>query len=956
MRLSSFMKIPTLFINRLFAIFILSLIVVGCGGEGNSGSATKQPTATLVDLQVSVVNQLKGSKQVSIPLGEDIRFLAVAVYSDKTKKIVSDLVSWTSATPVLDFKSRNKNDLAKATSLGDTQVSATYKGIKSQLLSVTVTDASLKAIEVKLSSKTVTTGGKYLLSAWGSYSDQTKRDISAFVQWSSEDTDVITITGRKLHAVEEGRTKIQASLNGVSSSAELITVRSLILTQLQVTEKVTRTQLIPSVSVSTPLGLSTYFQAVGVFNDGSTEDMTSRVQWKVSNSKVAVLDPNLAGKVDGKQVGRVVIQATLATANGLLASNSASLEVTNAVLASIQLTATSLTLPKGQDLQVVARGIFTDKTQKDLTSIVNWSSSDASIATVILGNLLSKKMGKVVIKAEHFGVLSELIIEVTPAEMVDLTLIAAQNSTPAGGQLQLKAQGVFSDGSTRDVTESAVWFSSDLAIGTIYNGLLSTKAEGKVRIEAKKEDLVSKVLEITVTPAQLVSIVITPNSPKVAYGNTLQLKAEGIYTDGKRLDLTEQVSWSSASAEIATVSTTGLVATTTTGAVSIFAVYQGEKTYQYLEVLAPKLERIAIKQKNVVLRLAIKESVPLKVIGYYSDGTESDVTNMVLWTNSKNDIVNVSTTGSVWPHKSGVSEVTANIKGLSSVKTQITVSDTDIASVTLSPGKLTLVKKDGLWLSAEVAFDDGTSIDLSKDMKFAGNLVWENDNKNAAKLYSLFLFASDLGKANFRGKYKSYVSGIVHESNTVMLDVIAAPVCGDKVNDTDMSNASGACLKVIEQEGKQYSSSPSKAFIDLLSGYQEGNVNDADPTRRYHSTYDENGNFGPAGEFVSFRNDTSSTFNTSSEYQSFCFHLARLSFNGRNNWRMMSFDELKKLAYVGDMFKDYGWPTSNAYWSKTRENHHLEYKYNTVGFVQGRPYRSVSQSFNGLYSSCISDL
>ena len=60
--------------------------------------------------------------------------------------------------------------------------------------------------------------------------------------------------------------------------------------------------------------------------------------------------------------------------------------------------------------------------------------------------------------------------------------------------------------------------------------------------------------DLTVTPATLDSIEVTPTESSVAKGTSLQFTAMGIFSDSSKQDLTTQVTWSSSDDSIFTVS------------------------------------------------------------------------------------------------------------------------------------------------------------------------------------------------------------------------------------------------------------------------------------------------------------------------------------------------------------------------------------------------------------------
>ncbi|MHB8482750.1 MAG: Ig-like domain-containing protein [Nitrospiria bacterium] len=58
---------------------------------------------------------------------------------------------------------------------------------------------------------------------------------------------------------------------------------------------------------------------------------------------------------------------------------------------------------------------------------------------------------------------------------------------------------------------------------------------------------------MTVTPAELTSITVTPTSASILVGSTQQFSATGTYTDGSTKDLTTSVNWVSSDTNIAII-------------------------------------------------------------------------------------------------------------------------------------------------------------------------------------------------------------------------------------------------------------------------------------------------------------------------------------------------------------------------------------------------------------------
>ena len=71
-------------------------------------------------------------------------------------------------------------------------------------------------------------------------------------------------------------------------------------------------------------------------------------------------------------------------------------------------------------------------------------------------------------------------------------------------------------------------------------------------------------------PAKLTAIEISA-IPELIAGTTQQLTATGLFDDGSRINITNQVNWLSKNPDILTISTTGLLTTITAGSTTVQA-------------------------------------------------------------------------------------------------------------------------------------------------------------------------------------------------------------------------------------------------------------------------------------------------------------------------------------------------------------------------------------------------
>jgi Bacterial Ig-like domain (group 2) len=86
---------------------------------------------------------------------------------------------------------------------------------------------TLNSLAIQPSSPQVNVGATEVLTAWGTYSDNTRAQITSGVGWSSDTTDVATIDGTgsaTLTGVTPGAATITASAQGISATASATVV------------------------------------------------------------------------------------------------------------------------------------------------------------------------------------------------------------------------------------------------------------------------------------------------------------------------------------------------------------------------------------------------------------------------------------------------------------------------------------------------------------------------------------------------------------------------------------------------------------------------------------------------------------------------------------------------------------------------------------------------------------
>jgi hypothetical protein len=115
--------------------------------------------------------------------------------------------------------------------------------------------------------------------------------------------------------------------------------------------------------------------ATGTDGNNNTKDVTSTAKWSSSNSSVATV---AAGVVTvGSSTGSTTITASQDGIEG-----TATITVTASPLASLAISPTTTAYASGTSQQFTATGTLNNGSTVDLTSLVQWSSSSTTTATI----------------------------------------------------------------------------------------------------------------------------------------------------------------------------------------------------------------------------------------------------------------------------------------------------------------------------------------------------------------------------------------------------------------------------------------------------------------------------------------------------------------------------------------------------------------------------------------------
>ena len=331
------------------------------------------------------------------------------------------------------------------------------------------------------------------------------------------------------------------------------------------TTTLTSIEVTPAVS-NIPIGTTQQFKALGVFSDGTSADLTSSVVWQSGATSVATIDAR--GLATGFIAGQTVITATSSVDTGSK-SATAQLTVRNVTLNSVIVSPSSASISIGLTQQFRATGVFSDGTSADLTNSVAWRSGTIAVASIdpVSGVATGLTAGQTEISATSSlasgSQVGSALLTVKNATLSSITIAPANPTIPVAVTQQLRAIGVFSDGTSADMTNLVAWTSGTPAVATVNpnSGLATGVTVGSSVISATSSVATGSkagITTLTVGNATLSSIAVTPLTPTISSGQTQQFKATGTFSDATTADMTNVVIWSTGTAGVATINASGL--------------------------------------------------------------------------------------------------------------------------------------------------------------------------------------------------------------------------------------------------------------------------------------------------------------------------------------------------------------------------------------------------------------
>jgi trimeric autotransporter adhesin len=343
--------------------------------------------------------------------------------------------------------------------------------------------AALSSIAIEPSSVALRKGESLYLSARGVCEREATLDLSDEVEWTSSDADVVAVeTGGLAAAVGVGRATVTARdpTTGIESRATQTDAQITVIGGLVGI-------VVEPARVSLPVGGTTQFSALALFEGDDEPLELVGVRWRASNTSVLSID-GTTGAARCVAAGTAAVSAS----DGQSGESSTSFGGDAIVACVVDRTVLRIDPAKallelGKTKAIKASLVRPDGTERDVTSGVTWTSSRPDVVDVVRladGSLRAKawKAGTAVLGAREpttgtssgdpGGTPSKLSV---PGPPKALKIFPKPDSgtkleLTVGSPLLLKARVDFEGGATQGANAIVAWESSDPSILRVSTG------------------------------------------------------------------------------------------------------------------------------------------------------------------------------------------------------------------------------------------------------------------------------------------------------------------------------------------------------------------------------------------------------------------------------------------------------------------------------------------------------
>lgn len=682
-----------------------------------------------------------------LPAGEQ-EFFATALLSDGRKLDVTSNVIWRSADT--DIATISAKGSARGVSQGQALISASLNladstWSDSATLAVVLPDVAVEQLRILPALKLTLPDTTVVYRAELVFADGTVVDVSTLADWSVSNSAVAELVNNRgeVRALSRGDSLVQVSLallgENYSASAELVVIdHELTITGLEL-------QPNPAVMFA---GSSRQLQAFLILNNGDLIDVTAQGQWQTQDPLVASVDDS--GVLTGLSEGTATISKSLhvGTSNWL-ASLTAQVADPATQLAELRVTPTKAEAITGSSVQFTATAIYTLGGSQDVTAEASWEVAKPDVADLTgqAGQVLALSEGNTQVTATYTAGLvsvsdsAKITVFAPDVDVTGFYLIPAYQATNLGGSVSYNAILEYSNNTTQDVTQDAVWVASDTSVAQLTDvpGQFKGLAEGETTISARiklaaEQHTATGVL--AVSNKEPLWIEMSPWFADVQQGQKARFNTLMHYSDGTSADVTQQTSWSSEHPLTATVNNStdkGLVTGLAAGQTNIHVTHavSGLSAVAGVNVSSAALLSIALEPASASIPAGYSQE--FRAIGTYTGGYQVEITNaeQIYWFSNSPQIADVVSNGIVEGLLAGEATITVGLGNVSATAAvQVTNAHPTQMRFTNGPSQKLVLGGGSLDFAATMTFSDALDLDVTRTAN------WRTDEQQQAQVFN----------------------------------------------------------------------------------------------------------------------------------------------------------------------------------------------------------------------------
>lgn len=317
---------------------------------------------------------------------------------------------------------------------------------------------------------------------------------------------------------------------------------------------------------------------------------------------------------------------------------------------------------------------------------IEWSSSDTSVLTVSnVGHVSTRKVGTATVYAKYRNISGHKALRVTDSIPAKVVVSPSVASAAVGAQVHLSASVATRTGRVLD-GYPVTWSSTNPQYASVSSsGVVTGAQQGSAKIIA----VASKVADtavVNVAAAPIARLTVTPATSTVVSGQTLQLSAHALDASGSELT-GRAVGWQSSDANVASVSTAGLVRGSRIGTATITASSEGKSATATIQVTAGTAKTITITPGSIGLVAGKTQQLAASITDSAGNAVPAQ---SVTWSSSSSSIATVSSSGLVTAAHAGSATITASANGATGHAT-VVVSTGAVSTIAITPSSVSLV-------------------------------------------------------------------------------------------------------------------------------------------------------------------------------------------------------------------------------------------------------------------------